>query len=546
VSRRQRLGLAAAYASVTFLSFPHPVGTSVLDLGLLLSWASPALLLLSLEGLSPWRAARVGFLAAWVAHTAILHWIYVVTVVYGHAPPLVGIGAPALLATYMGLAGGAFGGGAAWLAARGVRSPFVLAALWTCVDHARSFVFTGFPWATLGYAQHENGPLLGLASLTGVYGLSFTVALAGAALAEIARARHARRKVPRRAVAALAMVVVAHAVGAVLSASIPAPGPESVRVAVVQGNIGQDVKWSEAWMEETLSTYEALTRDAAGRGARIVVWPETAVPGAVDADADLRRRLEDLAIGTGAVLVVGAVGLAFDEFDQGRLDPTGYFDSAFTIDATGTFRDRYDKTHLVPFGEYVPFAALLGTFIQAVASGMTSVGVTPGPAPRALDLHVDGGVVRVGVPICYELLFPDIVRRFPLDGAEVLFGITNDAWYGRTGAPYQFLAITALRSAETRLWTARAANTGVSAFIDDRGRVRERTPIFERGLLVADVPLRRDPARASFYVRHGNVFAGACWLAAAAAALRVARRSGARSPRMSDAPAAASPPKEEA
>jgi apolipoprotein N-acyltransferase len=125
--------------------------------------------------------------------------------------------------------------------------------------------------------------------------------------------------------------------------------------------------------------------------------------------------------------------------------------------------------------------------------------------------------VNAGVPICYELLFPDLVRRFVADGAEVLIAITNDAWYGRTGAPFQFLAITALRSAETRVWTARAANSGVSAFIDARGRVRAQSRIFERAWLVHEVPLRPPPAGGSFYTRHGDVFAGACWLGSAMA-----------------------------
>ncbi len=119
--------------------------------------------------------------------------------------------------------------------------------------------------------------------------------------------------------------------------------------------------------------------------------------------------------------------------------------------------------------------------------------------------------VRVGVPICYELLFPDLVRRFAGDGARLLLAITNDAWYGRTGAPHQFLAMTALRSAETGLWTVRAANTGVSAIIDAGGRVRERTGIFERDLLVADVPLHSSAEASTFYVRYGDVFAIAGW-----------------------------------
>jgi apolipoprotein N-acyltransferase len=195
--------------------------------------------------------------------------------------------------------------------------------------------------------------------------------------------------------------------------------------------------------------------------------------------------------------------------------PSAYFDSAFVVTESGELLDRYDKTHLVPFGEYLPFQKLLGVFFRALARGIAETSVTAGAAPRALEVAVPGaGAVRVGVPICYELLFPDLVRRFADDGARLLLAITNDAWYGRTGAPYQFLAITALRAAETGLWTARAANTGVSAFIDGRGRVQAETRIFERGLLVADVPLAPEVREATFYARHGDLFAGGCWIGA--------------------------------
>jgi apolipoprotein N-acyltransferase len=127
--------------------------------------------------------------------------------------------------------------------------------------------------------------------------------------------------------------------------------------------------------------------------------------------------------------------------------------------------------------------------------------------------------VTVGVPICYELLFPDLTRRFVSDGAVLLLAITNDAWYGRTGAPYQFLAMTAVRSAENGVWTARAANTGVSAIIDSQGRVRSRTRIFERDLLVGDLPLRASPQGGTFYARHGDIFVYGCWVAIAALAV---------------------------
>ena len=136
----------------------------------------------------------------------------------------------------------------------------------------------------------------------------------------------------------------------------------------------------------------------------------------------------------------------------------------------------------------------------------------------------DAPSLTAGVPICYELLFPDLVRRFVRDGAEMLFAITNDAWYGRTGAPHQFLAITATRSAETRVWTARAANTGVSAIIDAGGRVRARTRIFERDLLVHDVPRRPPPVGGSFYTRNGDVFAWGCWLVSGGALILSRKR----------------------
>jgi apolipoprotein N-acyltransferase len=160
-----------------------------------------------------------------------------------------------------------------------------------------------------------------------------------------------------------------------------------------------------------------------------------------------------------------------------------------------------------------------------VARGIATTGVTAGSGPRPVDLAPgDARRLTAGVAICYELLFPDVMRRFVRGGAELLFAITNDAWYGRTGAPYQFLAITALRSAETRVWTARAANTGVSAIIDAGGRVRARTRIFERDLLVADVPRRPAPLGGSFYARHGDVFAGGCWLGVAGLAVAARRR----------------------
>jgi apolipoprotein N-acyltransferase len=518
---RARIAWAAAFVAATFLAFPQVIAGRVFDLGLAVAWLAPACLLLALRGLAPGRAARLGFLAGLAAHGAVLHWIYVVTVRYGNAPPVVGVIAPLALASYIAAHTCVFAAAWSWLARRGVSSPFVAAALWTAVDHLRSFSLTGFPWATLGYAQHGNPLLLGMAAWTGVYGLSFATALGGAALARVVEQRS-----PRAGLAPFGAVLALHVLGA-FGAPEPLPAQPALRVAVLQGNVDQGVKWSPAWAERTLAGYEDLTRQAAARGARVVVWPETAVPGSLSIHRDLAERVEALARETGALLVVGSVGIEPSDPTLWKGTPVRYHDSAFVIDAGGRTLDRYDKTHLVPYGEYVPLRALLGAFLSAVASGMTSGDVSAGEAPRAVTLEPPGGSGRVsaGIPICYELLFPDLVRRFVAEGAQVLLAITNDAWYGRTGAPYQFLAITALRSAETGVWTARAANTGVSAFIDERGRVREQTPIFEPGLLVADVPLRSPEAPRTYYVRHGDVFAWGCWAALAVTAGAAWRRS---------------------
>jgi apolipoprotein N-acyltransferase len=514
---KARAAFAAAYVAATFLAFPFLLGERVVDLGVLLAWWPPALLALAVRGLAPRRAALVAFGLGALAHALVWHWIWVVTVRYGHAPAWVGVGAPLLLALYPGALVAAFAAASAWLRGPG---PLALAALWTALEHARSWLFTGFPWASLGYAQHENAWLLGLAPWAGVYGVGFVSALGGFAALAAALGPPAAR---RRALAALALVPALHAAGA-LGREPAEPGAGVLRVAVLQGNIDQGVKWSPDWAERTLEIYEDLTREAAARGARLVAWPETAVPGAPDGEAALEARIAALARETGAALLVGAVGLRFDR--AGEL--AAFYDSALLYAPSGERLDRYDKSHLVPFGEYLPFRAVLGRFIRALATGAARSDVSAGEAPRTLVLPAGAEgepAVTLGVPICYELLFPDLVRRFAGGGAQLLVAITNDAWYGRTGAPYQFLAITALRSAETGLWTARAANTGVSAWIDARGRVREETPIFERGLLVGDVPLR-DAERPTFYTRAGNWLPLLCWLASAG--LLVRRAAGRR------------------
>ncbi|MCA9503338.1 MAG: apolipoprotein N-acyltransferase [Myxococcales bacterium] len=534
----------ALFGAATLLAFPHelPWGGRV-DGGLVFGWLVPAALVVGVAGLDARRAARVAFVASAIAHALLFHWFAIVTVVYGGMPAWLGGLAPVVPALYVAPFTALF----AWTwvaAARDSRAPVWLgAALWVAIDWLRGHFLGGFPWATLGYALHADVPLLGLARWGGVYALSFVAAATGIALARVWLARgedpdpgggtasRGHSGAIARLVGVGALLAIAHGMGWGLARPVgdasadDAPAPARIRVAAIQGNIEQGRKWDAEWRGQILASYLRLSEAAARDGVDWIVWPETAVPGLIEHDPGLRARLAELARRHGATLVLGGMGL--DLGPDGR--PTAYYDSAFVVDPGGVVRDRYDKTHLVPFGEYVPLRALLGHLFHSLATGLSATDVTPGERPRALTLSAgrDAFGLRVGVPICYELLFPDLVRRFAADGAGVLLAITNDAWYGRTGAPHQFLAMTALRSAETGRWTVRAANTGISAIIDDRGRVRARTGLFEEGVVVGEVPVATgEPA--TFYARNGDVFAGLCVVVAVGAVGRAAwsRRRG--------------------
>jgi apolipoprotein N-acyltransferase len=514
------------HAAVFWCSFPQLVGGVAFDAGWLFAWWVPTTLLLLCDRLPVRRAALLGGFAGWLANTLLLYWIYVAAVRYGHAHPVLGVASVALLGCYGAIFSALFGAAVSWLPGRRASTPLVIAALWVCLDWLRTVLLTGFPWGTLGYALHEDAFARAWVPFVGVYGLSFVGALAGTALRDLLFPDASGRRHLGRGLVWLGAVALLHAGGALLRPNLPEQGGDSLRVGVVQGNIDQGQKWDAGRLEETLAVYLEGSREAVRRGAEIVIWPETAVPGLIEADGALAAQISRLAGELATPLVVGGVGV--EGLDQARAGDPGalrYFDSAFLVQADGRIGERYDKSHLVPFGEYVPLRGLIGRFVSAVASGATSGDVTPGEAPRALRIPRAGGnELSIGVPICYELLFPDLVRRFAKDGATVLAGITNDAWYGKTGAPYQFLAITALRAAESGVWLVRAANTGVSALIDPTGRVDQQTGLFERGVLVGSVFPRPSAWPTTLYARFGDVFVAGCALVLSVPALRGLRR----------------------
>lgn len=502
-------GALALYAVLTLLSFPHELpGGGGFDLGLWLAWFGPAALIVGIEGLTPGQAWRAAFLASLCGHAILFHWFFVVTVVYGGMPTWLGVLSPLVPSIYVSLFSAAFAW--AWTRLGGIAhaSIWAGATCWVAIDWVRGQLLGGFPWATLGYALHLDLPLLVWTRWTGVYGLSFMAVLVGIAVAG-AWLTPGRRSTRRLGVT-VACVAAAHAVG-IWQPRDEFDSATTVRIAAVQGNIDQGAKWDGLRRRQILDTYLRQSTRAVHAGARWIVWPETAVPGLIEADSALRQQLSDFASLHAVWLIVGATGVEFDQA-SGRF--SAFFDSAFVFDSAGQLGERYDKTHLVPFGEFVPLRAWLGRFFQSLARGLSTTDITPGQRPRTISIDLDrvgGGSVEVAVPICYELLFPDLVRRFSTHGTGVMLAITNDAWYGRTGAPHQFLAMTALRAAENGRWVVRAANTGISAVIDARGRVRQTSALFEEDIVVADVPVLTSSSP-TLYTRFGDVFAGVCAL----------------------------------
>ncbi len=469
----------------------------------------PLLVALAAEG-AP--AFRLGYVTGAVSSIGILYWTSFVVVQYGGLSLPVGVVVMALLAFAVALFPSLF----AWVVGRSIAAygpPGLLSApvVWVATELLRNRTFFRFPWCLLGYSQQPNVLFIQTARFGAVYAVSFLVAGASAVLAYLLVER---RPGPRRAAAVgLAAALGLVALDGARELSRPIGETGRVRVGLVQAAILQEQKWDEARALANVEEHVALTRRAVGEGARFVVWPESSVPDYYDDGPPVARELQALARESRAALLFGN--------DDREVDGRSLrvFVGAKLLSPGGELAYRYHKIRLVPFGEYVPMQPLLTLGGRVAAKLVQQVAdFTPG---QSLSLApVDGHLA--GAFICYEAIFPELVRGFADGGADLLVNITNDAWYGRTSAPHQHLAMAAFRAVENGKYLVRAANTGVTAVIDPRGRVVDQTPLFERTVLVRDVPWV--PGR-TFYARHGDVFAWTCLgLAAALAATAVSRR----------------------
>ncbi|SHO47256.1 apolipoprotein N-acyltransferase [Desulfopila aestuarii] len=456
-------------------------------------------LFFSLSRVSGREALLCGFLTGTVHYLLQLYWIVIVLGRYGGLPVYIAVPALVLLAGYMALYVAGFALCGRLLLRQG--APLVallgIPALWVGADWLRGWLFTGFPWMDIGYALGNVPQLIQTAELFGHGGVSFLLVLVNTFVVLALNRRHALQTL---AIPALTVLVICGVAAfysnwrwQAVSADIADPQRKSMTVGIVQGNIDQSVKWSPANQQQTVSTYLNYSTALFGEThPDLLVWPETALPFYPQTYPDTGV-LYGLVTQNDTALLTGAPW--FEVVDQNTKD-IRYYNSAQLIEPEKGFIASYYKSHLVPFGEYVPLKKLLPFLAPLVeAVGDFSAGRVEKPLVR----H-EG---KIGVLICFESIFPDLAREWSKNDANMLVNLTNDAWYGKSSAPYHSMAMTVFRAVENRRSVVRAANTGISGFIDPLGVIHHPSPIFTTWSAAREIVLMDGQ---TIFVRWGYLF----------------------------------------
>lgn len=480
-----------------------------------LAWVALVPLHCALPQVGISRAFLIGWLAGTIAFTGIMSWVVTAMHLYGHVPLPISYAVMLLLTVYLGLYVGVYAGGVVWLAKTFPRFGILAApCLWVTLELFRTYFLSGLPWMLLGYSQYRALPVIQIADITGVYGISFLIVLVNVALTDAHRWLLERNNAPLRLpFPRLSTGAAATAFGATLAYGLVALSDDGssarrLNIGLVQPNIDQGQKWDVAHRDETMQRLKRLT-DQFGRTADLILWPEAATPFIVEREPVYFLELAAMAHQADAPLLFGSPALRY------HADRRPYLlNSAYLLAPDGEMLGRYDKQHLVPFGEYIPLHSSVLFFLDKLVEGIGDFEAGPGATILSFTKRAAPGEdetgspsVKFGVVICYEVIFPNLVREFAANGAEFLATITNDAWFGPSSAPYQHFAMVVFRAVENRLAFARAANTGVSGLIDPFGRILDAGSIFTEQVLQGTIPVGKSR---TFYSRFGDVFAYGC------------------------------------
>jgi apolipoprotein N-acyltransferase len=468
-------------------------------------------LLAALGGTTLRRAFGLGWVCGAVYFTGTLYWITRVMAVYGGLQPAVATLVNGLLIVYLSLFPALFAVVVRRLVVSyGPRALLFSPLVWVSTELGRTYLLTGFPWVLLGYSQATVLPVAQAASLFGVYGLSGLVAAVSAAIAyavalgpSVPVGSALRRTLPLIVVLVLVFSLAGWGSFRVARGEL-ASGGTPVRVALVQGNVAQDQKMAAQAGDprsatEIFDDYLRMTRQAIADGADLIIWPESATPFTFETEHAHAESIRRMARDARVAILFGS-----DQIEGGV--PTRYYNSAYLVRPDGSTGGVYRKMHLVPFGEYVPLKRLLffaAPLVEAVSD--FSAGES------AVLMPIDGHPISTA--ICYEVVYPNLVRGFVSAGSELLTTITNDAWFGDTAAPYQHFAQASMRAIENGRYLVRAANTGISGIVDPYGRVMVESRLFEPAVVTGTVYYRTER---TLYTRIGDVFAYFATLASVA------------------------------
>jgi apolipoprotein N-acyltransferase len=447
----------------------------------------------------PWQGFLLGYLCGILWFAGTCYWIYNTMHEYGGLSVFAAVGVQFLFCLYLGLYLGAFGFLMSVVASKspfrrvnGVTWALLLSPmLWVALELARADI-SGFPWNLLGITQVDNIPLARIATITGVYGLSFEIMVVNAALAAAFMVKREKRS---------AMLIAAIAAAFVLQSSVliqPPPVPANRTAILLQANVPIiEEAWTRPYYDATLQSLVQVSEHPPEKPEEhpdLIVWPESPAP-FYNNDPQFRQTISTLAQDAKAWVVVGNIGTS-----PRPMPGSPIYNSASLVSPSGEWVARYDKVHLVPFGEYVPFKDIF-----SFAGGLTAqVGDFSSGSSRA-PLQADGA--KLGVFICYESVFPNDIRQFAANGAQVFINISNDGWYGDSGAYAQHLRQSRMRAVENERWLLLATNTGVTSSVDPYGRIVASLRRKIRSALIAPYALSNVT---TFYTRHGDWFAFLC------------------------------------
>lgn len=509
----QFYGPAILSGLLLVLSFPK------IDL-YLLAWFAFIPLLVFLYDKNKKEAFKAGFFFGIVYFFGTTYWIYHSINKYGSIPFVPSILIVLLLCLYLSLYPALF----SFLYSSYIRKtdlPVMLVApvFWTVLEFVRSYAITGFPWSSLGYSQYKFLSFIQIADITGVYGISFLLVAINGAFADafLLKKRRLQRPLYSLVPTISGFVILFIALLLIFSYGLYKLNQKrdgfNIRAAIIQGNIEQDKKWDPAYQNAVINTYRELSLSASHDNPHIIVWPETSVPFYFGRDREFTENLVSFQKQLNSYLLFGSV-LAKDQKtnsveSQGSMvkrtahdaqRQTLYTNSAVLLDKNGNVSYIYDKIHLVPFGEYVPLRRLL-FFVDKLVVGVGDY--------IAGDSYIKAVTPfgSFGTLICYEIIFPGLVRKFYVRGGDFIVTITNDAWFGNTHGPYQHFSMAVFRAIENRKPVIRAANTGISGFIDSSGRIVGTTKLFDRTFLVKDIKTDRTLTP---YTKYGDIFSYLC------------------------------------